>query len=763
MNLTCVRAVVLIVLFAGSVAVAAQTNSVPFLTQSLSPVSIAPGSGAFTLTVNGTGFASTAVVNWNGSPRLTEVISSSQLKASIGGSDVATEKTASTTVTNPAPGGGTSNVVFFPVTKASSSIGMAISQAFPNAAVVVTGDFNNDGNLDVAWVTSTGINVSLGNGKGGFQLPIVTSGGFDPPTLELITGDFNSDGKMDLAGADCCGDIVVLLGNGDGTFKVSWRYLARGGGNYIATADFSRDGHLDLYVEVYEGTDLGGFDICPGVGDGTFSSCTENYTGYFPLLPTIGDFNGDGILDLAIPEGFGTGIDIWLGLPSGGFQELSALPYSVDLFPGAGDLNHDGYLDLIDNAGCVFLGQGNGNFTAGGCGSYPGNSVAGLGDFNGDGNLDVATLGFQGSSSTAVVQLGAGDGTFPTSSLFAVGGQGGRQGAIGDFNNDGKLDIVTSDGYLLLQTTVDLTPVSMTFGGQNVGTTSAAQTATLTNVGASALIINKISITGTNLGAFAQTNTCGTSLGAGASCTISVTFAPKVAGALAASLAVSYKGTASPQKVTLSGIGVAPPTVSLTPRSLTFATQLVGTTSAAQTATLTNTGQLAVTISSIATSGAFSETNNCPSSLGVGTTCQIQVVFTPTVAGMNSGTLSVTDNAMNSPQKVMLRGAGTVLSFSPVGINFGDKIVGTTSATAPITLTNTGTTSVAITLISITGANAADFAQTNNCGTSLAANSSCTINVTFKPTATGARAASVTVTDNGGGSPQRVTLTGTGT
>jgi hypothetical protein len=103
------------------------------------------------------------------------------------------------------------------------------------------------------------------------------------------------------------------------------------------------------------------------------------------------------------------------------------------------------------------------------------------------------------------------------------------------------------------------------------------------------------------------------------------------------------------------------------------------------------------------------------------------------------------------------------MSLSPVGVNFGDQKVGTKSAVAPATITNTGTTAVSITLISITGANAGDFSQSNNCGKGLAPKASCTINVVFDPTANGARSASLSVTDNGGGSPQTVALSGTGT
>jgi hypothetical protein len=103
-----------------------------------------------------------------------------------------------------------------------------------------------------------------------------------------------------------------------------------------------------------------------------------------------------------------------------------------------------------------------------------------------------------------------------------------------------------------------------------------------------------------------------------------------------------------------------------------------------------------------------------------------------------------------------------VVKLSATGVNFGDQTVGTTSAAVPITLNNEGTVPLSITQISITGANASNFSQTNNCGLGIPADASCTIAVTFAPTATGVLTAAVSITDNGGASPQTVQLTGTG-
>jgi hypothetical protein len=140
------------------------------------------------------------------------------------------------------------------------------------------------------------------------------------------------------------------------------------------------------------------------------------------------------------------------------------------------------------------------------------------------------------------------------------------------------------------------------------------------------------------------------------------------------------------------------------------------------------------------------------------------VTFTPTATGTRTGTLSISDNATGSPQTVSLSGTGTApaVTLSPTSLNLRKQNVGTTSSPQNVTLTNSGTGNLSITGITITGNNASDFGQTNNCGTSVAAGTSCTISVTFAPSAKGPRTAAVTITDNASNSPQSVTLKGQG-
>ncbi|MGA2743553.1 MAG: choice-of-anchor D domain-containing protein [Candidatus Sulfotelmatobacter sp.] len=307
-----------------------------------------------------------------------------------------------------------------------------------------------------------------------------------------------------------------------------------------------------------------------------------------------------------------------------------------------------------------------------------------------------------------------------------------------------------------------LAPSSLSFGNQNIGTTSTPQAVILTNTGNESLAVTEVSITGTNSRDFGHTGACG-ELAPNATCTINVTFAPTISGAETADLSIADNAANSPQLVPLSGTGVATgPVVVLSATSLTFATQLVNTSSAVQVVTLTNTGGAALTISGIVTKGDFSQTNTCGSSVAAGANCTISVTFRPTQINSRFGSITVTDNAPTSPQVVSLTGVGTYISLSPASLSFGTVALGKSSTPQVITLTNADSAAVRIGTVSVTGTDPGDFTQSNTCGASVAAKGSCSITVTFTPTAAGARSANVSVTDAGGGSPQTASLSGTG-
>jgi hypothetical protein len=301
-------------------------------------------------------------------------------------------------------------------------------------------------------------------------------------------------------------------------------------------------------------------------------------------------------------------------------------------------------------------------------------------------------------------------------------------------------------------------PTGLTFPNQTINTTSSAMNATLTNTGLGILTVQSIAATGP----FAQTNTCSATLNPAASCTISVTFTPNANGTLTGAISVTDNAPGSPQALPLSGVGVSP-AVTFSPTILTFPDQTIFTTSAAKKVTLTNTGLGILTVASIAVTGPFAQTNTCSATLNPVSSCTISVTFKPKAKGTLTGSVSVTDNAPGSPQALPLTGTGTYVQLSPASLRFGSQPIGTSSLSKKITLTNKGSATVSIAKISIAGADAGDFAQTNTCGKSVASGASCFITVTFTPTANGRRTAHVSVSDNGGGSPQTAGVSGTGT
>jgi hypothetical protein len=236
-------------------------------------------------------------------------------------------------------------------------------------------------------------------------------------------------------------------------------------------------------------------------------------------------------------------------------------------------------------------------------------------------------------------------------------------------------------------------PPSLAFGQELEGSTGATMGMSLSNTGNAVLSISSIAISGTNVGDFAQTNDCLSSLAPGANCGFIVAFTPTAAGARSASLTIADNASGSPQTVSLTGTGVAPATtISLSPSSLTFGQVGAGLTSVAQTVTLANTGNGALSISSITIGAtgppyqtAFGQTNNCGSSLAAGANCTISVTFTPSATGPYSASLLIADNAYGSPQTVSLTGTGV----TPPGTYsfFVGAGIGSDTHTVPLTVT----------------------------------------------------------------------------
>ena len=312
---------------------------------------------------------------------------------------------------------------------------------------------------------------------------------------------------------------------------------------------------------------------------------------------------------------------------------------------------------------------------------------------------------------------------------------------------------------------VTLSPNSLSFGNQVQGTSSAIQKVTLKNGQSGAITITNIR---TNLSDYNQINNCPSSpstLAAGASCSISITFTPSAVGSRTGALTVTDTGLSSPQMAFLGGTGIAPVTAS--PTSLSFGNQATGLRSAPLLVTVTNNQSKALSISKISTNLAdYTDTSTCPLSpntLAAGASCTVSVFFTPSVLGARTGTLTISDNAGANPT-VSLTGTGVLAAVaSPATLAFGTQTIHTSSPPQTVTFTNNQSTALTISNIA---SSLADFPVTSTCPISpstLSAGASCTASVTFEPTVTGARSGTLSFTDSANNSPQKVSLSGSGT
>jgi hypothetical protein len=555
-----------------------QNNPIPFVSQPLTPTSVVPGHAAFTLRVKGAGFRSGAVVNWNGSSRPTKLVSPNEVDAAISATDVAEKTIATVMVSNLSPGGGKSNFAYFSVGPAFGEVAFARRdtvinppiknpEAFPMDPVVA--DFNNDGKLDLAVGWTDGkrgiIQVFLGNGDGTLQPPVETEVHF--PIASLLAGDFNGDGNEDIALARTSifesAYVHVLLGTGDGHFKL----VTAGGtidGEPIVAADFNGDGKLDLIVSTFNDGTTTQY-VALGYGDGTFASPTRLEDLEFFSVPAVGDFNDDGILDIALTACFyncsGGAVDVFWGNGDGTFQLPARFQTQTrTIGVAAGDVNRDGNLDIVTGATDVLLGNGKGGFTA----QAGDGADAGLGlqllDLNNDHKLDL----FSSSYGTFAAFLGNGDGTFRAPQTWDSGSVG-TSGAVVGFPQDGRLAIVDlntnalSDAWVIStfrQTTLSVSPTFFDFGNKAVGFSSPPQNFTVTNIGGWPVTIGAIQLSG-HPQSYSENNNCVGTLAAGASCTITVTFLAQLPGHFPLEVGIYYGGTTgSPQYIEIAGSAV---------------------------------------------------------------------------------------------------------------------------------------------------------------------------------------------------------------
>ena len=468
-------------------------------------------------------------------------------------------------------------------------------------------DFNGDGLPDIAVPNPdfNTVNIALGDGHGalGSVFDVLS-----PPSYptEVLARDFNGDGKADLAmGLQGSGSIAVALGNGDGTFRSPIVSVHAGAAPRITAADFNGDGKLDL-AEFVSST-INNVQILLGNGDGTFQAGPAIAVSNTPGEIVSGDFNGDGKMDLAT---IGFGVVILLGNGDGTFQSPLSFASRNSSSALASDFNKDGKLDLAIlspdfSTLTVFLGNGDGTFQPGvdyGTGLSPVGFAAA--DLNGDGSLDLAVV--NAGSDTLSVFLGNGDGTFQSKVDFATV-QGPRSVAVADFDGDGHPDlIVTGNGIAVLIGKGDGTfnPHQDYFSALDMG---PAITADIDGDGQPDLVaVNQFAV---SISAFVNRSA-----------------------------------------------------VALHPDQLNFPALLVGMSSSSQSVAVYNPGIFPLRMQGISTTGDFSQTNICASSVAGLTNCAVSVTFTPTSGGQRSGTATISDNAPGGKQFISL--AGNAMDFS---------------------------------------------------------------------------------------------------
>jgi hypothetical protein len=614
-----------------------------------------------------------------------------------------------------------------------------ISTTVPSNGDIAAADLNADGKPDIAMVYANctqgaclpgDVAVLIGNGDGTFQSPVPYATGLQP--VSVVIGDFNGDGKPDLATSNSTSDnISILLNNGNGTFPAHVEYPTGLAPGNIISGDFNGDGKLDLVV-----TTETGISLFLGNGDGTFRPHLDSVISEAGPL-AAGDFNSDGKLDLAVStQQDSQPVVILLGNGDGTFQ-TAAPSGGVSGSPAVGDFNADAKPDLLMSGATIMLGNGDGTFREP-FGVSGGSGIVAVVDINHDGVPDVVggtgystaageivvllstafkavapaglNFGSQGVGTTSAPQtitvsnpasvsfnitriiasgnfsqtndcgasLAAGAHCAITVS-FSPTASGLEQGAItlSDSTKTGPATIPLS-GTGVNGPALIVTPERAIFPSQTVGTSSKPTPVMLVNTGNSGLNITGISVTGKDSADFTQTNNCSASLAAGGTCTVNVTFSPTTSGSRVAGISISGTEPGSPQSVELVGTALGP-VATLSPTTLTFASQTVGTTSTAQTATLTNSGNAALNISGISTSGEFAQTNTCGTSLAIGSSCQISVTFSPSAAGNVTGNITITQNG-GGPETIALSGIGVAAPNFTVGLATGSQASQTIAA-----------------------------------------------------------------------------------
>ncbi|MEO5662869.1 MAG: FG-GAP-like repeat-containing protein [Nocardioides sp.] len=430
---------------------------------------------------------------------------------------------------------------------------------------LAVGDFNGDGYADLVTTNFGGtgtVSVLLGQTGGGFGAKTDFAVGARPRSVEVA--DLNRDGRPDLVVANGGNSVSVLLGLGDGSFAAKVDYAI---GNPFGTAvgDFNGDGVPDLAVASGAPT-LVSASVFLGRGDGTFGARADYFAGRGARSVVVGDFDNDGVSDLAVSSSDDNWVAVLLGRGDGTFSAGVIYPFSSrPSWMVVGDFNDDADPDLAvvlssSSTVGVLLGAAGGTFgprTDFPVGASPGKPA--LGDFNGDGDPDLAVPST--TSNTVSVLLGMPGGDFAPRIDLATGA-GPSMAAVGDFNGDADPDLAVSNQTpdtisILLATprpapVFSVSPDTHDYGSRTVGT-STPQTFTVTNTGDADLAVASAAVAGVDASQFVTSaDTCsGESVAPDATCSVQVAFAPDAVGAKSATLRFTHDAASSPDAVSL--------------------------------------------------------------------------------------------------------------------------------------------------------------------------------------------------------------------